>query len=446
LRHTEAATRFVGVRATKARSLLANCLLLGVLLAPARSLGQEKLWGSGLHLGGIKSDFETAERALTALGANTFRDDLYWAHVEQKADHFELPRNLSDLQKLLVLGGERGLRGVLVLDYGNKLHFKGLPKTDADRDAYARYVSWVARGYGKSVAAFEVWNEWNIGGGTNPRENGSAADYVKLLKRVRPVLKADAPGVPVIAGGLANRQMGWVHEFIDAGGFNHCDGFSVHPYNHHDRDASAEDVWRWLDELHAVIKAKTKKSIPLWITEIGWPNHDGVGASTEAVSAQRLLKLNLLLATRSYIRGVWWYDLFDDGDSPREMEHNFGLIRIHGQEKPGYRAFQLFLRHFKKARFVKDLSAEKAIALQFKGSQGERLVAVWAREGQTDKQVTINGKWTLIPIEGADGERISKELQSSGSAALGAWPALFELAPDAKLKLSSKSPLAGCAP
>jgi hypothetical protein len=401
----------------------------------------------GLHLGGIKSDYQTANDALRGLGADSFRDDLYWRILEQTRNEFALPRNLSDLQKLIVLGGQDGMRGIVVLDYGNPLYFRGLPKTDADRDAYARYVSWVAQGFGKSVAAFEVWNEWNIGGGSQPRETGqavSAGEYVKLLKRVRPVLKADAPGVPVIAGGLANRRMDWVKSFADHGGFDYCDGFSVHPYNHHDRDSSAEDVVRWLDELNGVIKAKTKRSVPLWITEIGWPTHDGQGASTEVQSAQRLLKMNLLLATRSYVRGVWWYDLFDDGDDPREMEHNFGLIRIRGEKKPSYGALRLFLHRFKKAKFVRDVSAHDAIGLQFKGPKGERLFAVWAREGQTDKSVKVSGAFTLIPIEGADNARVQRELEG-GSAGLGPWPILLELAADAKLELAAKSVLGGCA-
>ncbi|HEX5657412.1 MAG TPA: glycosyl hydrolase [Polyangiales bacterium] len=408
---------------------------------------QDKLWGVGLHLGGIKSDYETADTALRGLGADSFRDDLYWRTVEQTRNQFELPRNLGDLQKLIVLGGQNGLRGVVVLDYGNPLYFQGLPKTDADRDAYARYVSWVAQSYGKSVAAFEVWNEWNIGGGSEPRETGdaiSAREYVKLLKRVRPVLKADAPGVPVIAGGLANRQLDWVKSFAEHGGFSHCDGFSVHPYNHHDRDASAEDVVRWLDELNVLIKLKAKRPVPIWVTEIGWPTHDGEGASTEVQSAQRLLKMNLLLATRSYIRGVWWYDLFDDGDDPREMEHNFGLIRVRGEKKPSYAALRLFLQHVKQAKFVRDVSAHDAVGLQFKGAKGERLFAVWAREGQSDKRLKVTGGFTLVPIDGANNARVQSELES-GSATLGPWPVLLELAPDAKLELSAKRGL-GCSP
>jgi hypothetical protein len=206
-------------------------------------------------------------------------------------------------------------------------------------------------------------------------------------------------------------------------------------------------VVRWLDELHKEIKSKTKKSMPLWITEIGWPNHDGWGGSTEAMTAQRLLKMSLLLASRGYVRGTWWYDLFDDGPKRSEQEDNFGLIRIDGVRKPAYQAYQLFLAQFAKARFVKDVSAENAIGLEFKSADGRRLVAVWAREGSQDKLVSARGTWRLIPVEGGDNERLEAELKKSGAARLGQWPAIFELSKDARVRITAQSILSniGCA-
>ena len=421
--------------------VLVVCSSFGALGARA----QDKLWGVGLHLGGSQSNFDTVEIALRELGATSFRDDLYWRVLEQTKDHFVEPPGLRDLQKLLLHGAERAMKGVIVLTYGNPLYFPGLPRTDADRQAFARYASWVARGYARQVSAFEVWNEWNIGGGSEPRTPGSAADYVKLLKVVRPVLRADAPGVPVVAGALANREMSWVRSFAEHGGFALCDGFSVHPYNMYARDASAEEVVEWLDELHKQLKSWAKKSVPLWVTEIGWPNHDGAGGSTEATTAQRLLKLNLMLATRDYARGMWWYDMFDDGDNRAEQEHNFGLLRRDASRKPAFKAFKVFLTHFKKAKFVRHLSVDNAKALEFKSADGRRLLAVWAREGHDDKRLVLGGSYKLIPIEGADGERVMKELQHGGSAQLGPWPVLFELAKDAKVSIASSSLLGGCA-
>lgn len=436
------ATRLARVNAIK----LLLPLFVGASLVPVAARAQDKLWGSGLHLGGSKSNFDVAEIALTELGANTFRDDLYWQNLEQARGKLVEPEGLRDLQRLLLHGSQHDLKGVVVLTYGNPLYFSGLPKTDADRQAFARYASWVARGYGKQVSAFEVWNEWNIGGGSEPRTPGSADDYVKLLRAVRPVLRADAPGVPVIAGAVANREMGWIQSFADKGGFALCDGFSVHPYNHHDRDASAEDVVAWLDGLHREIKSRTKKSMPLWITEIGWPNHDGVGGSPEPVTAQRLLKMNLLLASRGYVRGVWWYDLFDDGHDHAEMEDNFGLIRMDGSRKPAFLAFKLFLEHFKKAKFVKDLSAHGAYALEFKSEDGRRLLAAWAREGDTDERLALSGSYKSIAVEGGDSARVVDDLKKGGSALLGEWPVLFELAKDAKPSLPEAAVLGGCAP
>ena len=114
---------------------------------------------------------------------------------------------------------------------------------------------------------------------------------------------------------------------------------------------------QWLNKLDTEIRAITSKPMPIYVSEIGWPNHTGTGGSSEALSAQRLLKTLLLLAARDTVRAVSWYDLFDDGADPTEKEHHFGLIRTDGSRKPAFSAYQFFLGHFKGAQFVKNLAA-----------------------------------------------------------------------------------------
>jgi hypothetical protein len=402
----------------------------------------DKLWGVGLHLGGDKQNLDETEQALLELGVSSFRDEFWWQHVETKHAEMAVPEGKRVLQQFIADGPARGMKGLLALTYGNPLYFEGLPKTDADRAAFARYAVWAARTFGRSLAGVEVWNEWNIGGGSEPRETGTAAEYIKLLKSVRGALRPVAPGLPVLAGAMSGQALDWVRSFGEQGGFAFCDGFSTHPYNHHDSDASAEDVVLALDDLHREIKKHTKKSMPIYVTEIGWPNHDGVGGSTEAVSAQRLLKTNLLLATRGYLRGMWWYDLRDDGTNLGEQEHNFGLMHTDWKHKPAFEAYKLFLTHFKRARFVKQQPAQGVTSLEFKRPDGRRVAAVWAHEGRSDERLSVHGSYKIIPIPGADSERISSELKK-GSALLAAWPALIDLAPEAQVQVSAPSH-AGC--
>ncbi|WP_374170983.1 hypothetical protein AAHW98_08210 [Klebsiella variicola subsp. variicola] len=41
----------------------------------------------------------------------------------------------------------------------------------------------------------------------------------------------------------------------------------------------------------------------------------------------------------SYIRGVWWYDLINDGDDFHNGEYNFGILDNKGVDKGGARYF-----------------------------------------------------------------------------------------------------------
>ncbi len=43
----------------------------------------------------------------------------------------------------------------------------------------------------------------------------------------------------------------------------------------------------------------------------------------------------LLAKARPWIAGVWWYDLFDDGDDAANKEHRFGLITSNGAAPAG---------------------------------------------------------------------------------------------------------------
>ncbi|MBW6001889.1 hypothetical protein CF026_27580, partial [Klebsiella michiganensis] len=34
-----------------------------------------------------------------------------------------------------------------------------------------------------------------------------------------------------------------------------------------------------------------------------------------------------------YIKGIWWYDLIDDGNNKKNREHNFGILNRNLSEK-----------------------------------------------------------------------------------------------------------------
>jgi hypothetical protein len=78
--------------------------------------------------------------------------------------------------------------------------------------------------------------------------------------------------------------------------------------------------------------------VPVYVTEAGWPVYSGGNGVTEQQAADYLQRFMLLAKARPWIAGVWWYDLFDDGDNAANTEHRFGLIDRAGAKRPSFEA------------------------------------------------------------------------------------------------------------
>jgi hypothetical protein len=42
--------------------------------------------------------------------------------------------------------------------------------------------------------------------------------------------------------------------------------------------------------------------------------------------AQNIIKFTMLARSKPYIKGLWWYDLIDDGSNKDEPENNYGFF------------------------------------------------------------------------------------------------------------------------
>ncbi|MEO8628529.1 MAG: hypothetical protein ABI612_10580, partial [Betaproteobacteria bacterium] len=59
--------------------------------------------------------------------------------------------------------------------------------------------------------------------------------------------------------------------------------------------------------------------------EVGWPTHQQTDGVSTAAAADYVARLYLLAPTYGYIKGIWWYDISNDGSSASNAQHNFGL-------------------------------------------------------------------------------------------------------------------------
>lgn len=302
--------------------------LVALLVLPAAAGAFEA--GVGVHVGLGWYDAERV-RALTAeLPISSMRDELPWSEVETADGRFEVTDAVRRIDALVDLLQSRQQSLVLILGYGHPRHTpNGLVDSQAARQAFGRYAQWVAQRYGKRVKYFEVWNEWNAGMGSTlqPRPEGKVDDYVALLRHVYPLIKAQAPQAKVLGAGIAGTGQSWLKDFVRLGGLASLDGLSVHPYVHFKRHEGLPELSiDWLDWAHGLVAQNSRRELPFYVTEIGWPASEGAEGYAEQRVAAYLTRFYALAATRPWIAGAWWYTLLDDGDDPKDKEHRFGLV------------------------------------------------------------------------------------------------------------------------
>jgi hypothetical protein len=315
-------------------------VLLGLL--PLVSFAEPLVIGVGTHFAVEPpgTDVNAFRSWMARSRFTSSRDEMYWVSAEDASGTLALRQGALQSRQVWA-SMPSPFAGLLVLDYGHPGYDSGgQPKSDKARGAFARYADFVVSQIGPHVRWVEVWNEWNL---PNPRERaagsqGQAKDYVDLVRTTYRKLKAEHPAIQVLAGssGDDTPDWRWMQQAISHGMLAHTDGVAVHMYNHCIRAdlVGSDDLAERLDALHGIVTAAGYPKLPLFVTEVGWPTHQGACGIAETAAAAHSLRFVLEASVRPWVAGVWFYELQDGGDDPHNREHRFGLLRRDGTEKP----------------------------------------------------------------------------------------------------------------
>jgi hypothetical protein len=324
---------------------------------------------------GIGQSLHDPQEALTALswlGVQSVRLDAPWKAIETAPGRYVIP---TWLQSAVDSARARGIEPQLILAYGHPLYGEDKPRSPAALVAFAAYCAFVAGHFKGSVHYFDLWNEWDAHTGrTTP---GSADDYVALARLAYPAIKAANPAAIVLSGGISSLGLsqGWPARFIEQGGLDFVDALSFHPYNFQERGAGTpESSLAQLDRVHALADGATKRAVPIYVTEMGYPDFEGRGGVSEDVAALYLARFVLLASTRPYLRGVWWYCLRDQGRDAHNKEHRFGVMSADLEPKAAARALRavtLLLAQVHRFRDRSDGAQHRIVAERADGSKLE---------------------------------------------------------------------------
>ncbi|PNF82881.1 hypothetical protein CXK93_21365 [Stutzerimonas decontaminans] len=313
-------------------------------------------------------------------GITSVRTDAHWAYVERQPGQLKIE---PSWHRYLKETARHGLNTQFILGYGNS-HYGGgeKPRSEPVRAAFNRYVEFITDELKGQVAYYEIWNEWDV---EDPRDPKFTQDYARLIADASGIIRQRAPEAKVLAGAVTTQgiETGFALRLLENGLMQSVDGLSLHPYVHcRGWRRNTPEAWiDWMTEVDKQLTRAAGRPVPLYLTEMAWPSHQGACGIDETLQAAYLARAFFLAKTLPNIKGMWWYDFRNDGTDKTEREHNFGLVRQDFTLKPAYPVLAAISEIVREYSFVgRDESAAGDVVMLRFARDEEQLMVAWSAD------------------------------------------------------------------
>ncbi len=363
------------------RSTLLNAVLYGGLLGcsfqiTAQTVDEPFVVGVCAHELHKGDPSGRAYAMMRDAGITSVRTDAHWAYVERQPNQLKIE---PSWQRYLKETARHGLSTQFILGYGNQHHGGGeKPRSEPVRAAYNRYVDFVTENLKGQVAYYEIWNEWDV---EDPRDPAFTQDYARLIADAAGIIRQRDPAATVLAGAVTSQgiESGFALRLLENGLMQSVNGLSLHPYVHcRGWRRNTPEAWiDWMAEVDKELTRAAGRPVPLYLTEMAWPSHQGACGIDETLQAAYLARAFFLARTLPNIKGMWWYDFRNDGTDKTEREHNFGLVRQDFTPKPAYPVLAAISEIVSQYAYLGRLEniANDVVMLRFARGEDELLVA-----------------------------------------------------------------------
>lgn len=331
-----------------------------------------------------------------ALGANSVRNTMRWRDLEPDAGRAGIPESQLRLE---VGAKEIGLNLLTPISYGNPHFDEGsYPESNLAVDSFARAAAFAAVALKNPQPVLEIWNEWNLGIGMPAESESTPEAYVRLQTAAYAAIKAVRQPPVVLGGSMAGAGLtdDWLEKACGAGMLKHLDGLSFHPYCYWMGGRASMPERGMLELVHRLEEIVDRfpggSQVPLYLTEMGWPTHEGPDGVSLDEQAQYVSRALLLARAHPRIKGIWWFNLRDKNSSSGNFEHRFGLMFSDGTPKPAYFAFRdtaQAIRPAMSSRHQRLGGTVHAVWLEL--ADGSRQLALWVAKSGVQSRIEISG-------------------------------------------------------
>lgn len=331
--------------ASRIRSPRINSLALlmaGLLCASQAQAEDPFILGVHTHLANYGRPMEKSFELMKAAGITAVRDDAFWSTTERQPGVLVIS---PDYWTWLREASGSGMKSLMMLGYGNQFYSSdSKPISLTVRAGFTRFIDFTAKKLRGKVDFYEIYNEWDL---EDPESEGLTDAYIDLVRDTTRQLRAIDPKPKILAGAVTSFGLvtGVPDRLIKGGVLDMVDGLSMHPYVSCEKTGGHNTPESWVQVMRkrsSHYDQLAGRPVPLYLTEMAWHSTGdlhpcGISETTQAAFVARAF---LLARTVPAIKGMWWFDLTNDGPDRSNQEHNFGLLNEDLTPKPSYHALQ----------------------------------------------------------------------------------------------------------
>ncbi|AKJ31868.1 hypothetical protein AAW51_5177 [Caldimonas brevitalea] len=292
------------------------------------------------------------------------------------------------------------------------LYGYGAAGAPTNMNDWRNYVREVARRYAGKIKYFELWNEPDY----QPHYNGTMQQMVEMARIAHEEVKAVDPTNVVVSPGVTTGQgMGFLNNFLAAGGGAHVDNIGYHWYF----STSPEKIAASIGNVRQMMNNYGVGNKPLWNTE-GAPGCDALTTTCETFvpTLQQKRSSTARALMIMWAKGVsnFNYHIWESGDPLAKLVESDYLTPTEASK-----AYTAMVGWMRGAQLVDAYALNNQIYV-FKLQRGtEHQYVLWSTvEGQ---QVQLPDAWTVSTVATLMGT--SSALPASRQITLGLEPVLL---------------------